>query len=56
MKNLQFDNFLCKIHGIDAEIYANTPDIALARFILPSPLVKRLTLIEMYPVLRTLFT
>ena len=37
MKNLQFDTFLCKIHGIVAEIYANTPDIALARFIFPSP-------------------
>ena len=39
MKNLQFDTFLCKIHGIVAEIYANTPDIALARFIFPSPFV-----------------
>ena len=37
MKNLQFDTFLCKIHGIVAEIYANTPDIALARFIFPTP-------------------
>ena len=43
MKNLQFDTFLCKIHGIVAEIYANTPDIALARFIFPTPFVlKRL--------------
>ena len=39
MKNLQFDTFLCKIHGIVAEIYANTPDIALARFIFPTPFV-----------------
>ena len=39
MKNLQFDIFLCKIHGIDAEIYANTPDIASARFIFPTPFV-----------------
>ena len=38
MKNLQFDTFLCKIHGIVAEIYANTPNIALARFIFPTPL------------------
>ena len=37
MKNLQFDTFLWKIHGIVAEIYANTPDIALARFIFPTP-------------------
>ena len=40
MKNLQFDTFLCKIHGIVAEIYANTPDIALARFIFPPPFVE----------------
>ena len=39
MKNLQFDTFLCKIYGIVAEIYANTPDIALARFIFPPPFV-----------------
>ena len=39
MKNLQFDTFLCKIHGIVAEIYANTPNIALARFIFPPPFI-----------------
>ena len=39
MKNLQFDTFLCKIHDIVADIYANTPDIALARFIFPTPFV-----------------
>ena len=37
MENLQFDTFLWKIHGIVAEIHANTPDIALARFIFPTP-------------------
>ena len=36
MKNLQFDTILCKIHSIVAEIYANTLDIASARFIFPS--------------------
>ena len=40
MNNLQFDTFLWKIHGIVAEIYANTPNIALARFIFPTPFIK----------------